>query len=162
MNFAREEEITLAETCLAEVLEQTFETMTLQDDIKLSQIIDSSVQPVTADGNLLQRVFLNLANNAQEAMPDGGCLTVTARRTNDMLEVTFADTGEGISEEDMDRIFDPLFTTKIKGTGLGLAVCQGIIERHGGTIDVRRNSEPTGGTTFEIRIPAKRITEENQ
>ena len=161
MNFAREEEITLAETHLAEVLEQTFETMTLRDNITLSQTIDSNVQPVTADGNLLQRVFLNLANNAH-AMPDGGCLTVTAKRTNDMLEITFVDTGEGISEEDMDRIFDPLFTTKIKGTGLGLAVCQGIIERHGGTIDVRRNSEPTGGTTFEIRIPAKRINGENQ
>ena len=96
---------------------------------------------------------MNLATNAQEAMPDGGQLAITAKHVNNHVEINFTDTGEGISDEIIGKIFDLLFTTKAKGTGLGLAVCQEIILRHGGTICVRRNEEPSGGTTFEVTLP---------
>ena len=107
-----------------------------------------------ADSEQLQRVFLNLANNAQEAMPDGGELTIRAQNTNGHIEVAFTDTGSGISDENLQKIFDPLFTTKRTGTGLGLAVCHEIIVRHGGTINASRNPEPEYGSTFTITMPA--------
>ena len=158
MNFTRLEETNLVETDLGEVLDLALETMIKNDNITILRNIDENVKPVMADGEQLQRVMLNLANNAQDAMPDGGQLAITAKNVNNHVEIIFTDTGEGISEENLGKIFDPLFTTKIKGTGLGLAVCQGIIERHGGTIHARRNVEPSGGVTFEVRIPATELT----
>ena len=93
---------------------------------------------------------MNLANNAQDAMPDGGQLAITAKNVNNHVEIDFTDTGEVISDEIIGNIFGPLFTTKSKGPGLGLAVCQEIILRHRGTISVRQNEEPRGGTIFEV------------
>ena len=81
-------------------------------------------------------------------------MTITAKNVDDHVEIVFIDTGEGISDENIGNIFDPLFTTKQKGTGLGLAVCQEIILRHGGTISARPNEEPSGGTIFEVNFPA--------
>ena len=144
----------LTEIQLDNVLEKFLETMVKNDNIVLSLQIDAGLCPVMADEEQLQRVFLNLANNAQEAMPGGGHLTITAASVNEHIEISFIDTGQGISEENIGQIFDPLFTTKTKGTGLGLAVCQEIISRHGGTISARRNEGPAGGTTFEVRLPA--------
>ena len=115
-----------------------------------------------ADQDQLQRVFLNLTNNAQEAMPDGGQLTINVRNVDNFVEITVTDTGEGISDENIDKIFDPLFTTKLKGTGLGLAVCQQIVERHGGTVSARRNEEPSGGTIFEVKLPTADVMRQTQ
>lgn len=154
MTFARVGSPTLTETDLAKVLEETLETMVINDNVKLSQEIDSDLYPVMADGEQLQRAFVNLANNAQEAMPNGGQLTITAQIANNHVEISFSDTGEGISEENIGKIFDPLFTTKTKGTGLGLAVCNEIVLQHGGTISAHRNEESSGGTTFKVLLPA--------
>ena len=154
MTFADVVDPVLAETRLDEVVRETLETMSKNDNITLMPRLDPDLHPVLADGEQLQRVFLNLANNAQDAMPDGGQLAITAKNVNNHVEIKFTDTGEGISDEIIGNIFDPLFTTKTKGTGLGLAVCQEIILRHGGTISVRRNEEPSGGTTFEVTLPA--------
>ena len=154
MNFAKIKEATLVETHLEDVLEQALETLSNRDDIDFLKNIESNIQPVMADAELLQRVFLNLANNAQEAMPNGGCLTIAAKNVNGTVQITFSETGDGISQETLEKNFDPLFTTKVKGTGLGLAVCLEIVEGHAGTISARRNLEPSGGTTFDVRIPA--------
>ena len=86
-------------------------------------------------------------------MPNGGCLTIAAKNVNGAVRITFSDTGYGISQENLEKIFDPLFTTKLKGTGLGLAVCQKIVEGHGGTISSGRNVGQSAGTTFDARIP---------
>ena len=99
----------------------------------------------------LRRVFMNLTMNAQDAMPEGGELTVSARRVDGFAEVAFSDTGVGISDEDVKKVFDPLSTTKSNGTGLGLAICQQIVSRHGGTIGVA--SQPSAGATFTVRLP---------
>ena len=87
-------------------------------------------------------------------MPNGGRLTITAKSVNKNVEIEFTDTGEGISDENIEKIFDPLFTTKAKGTGLGLAVCHEIVKQHGGTISARRNEESNCGTVIQVDLPA--------
>ena len=154
MTFARVGSPAPTETHLDSVLAESLETMTKNDNIELSQHVDPELPTVMADGDQLQRVFLNLANNAQEAMPKGGQLTITLRSVDEDVEIIFADTGNGISDENIENVFEPLFTTKTKGTGLGLAVCQEIVVRHGGTISLRRNVAAPSGTIFEVRLPA--------
>ena len=106
---------------------------------------------VHADVQQLQRVFLNLLINAQDAMPDGGVITVSTTKTNGFAEIAISDSGEGINPENIAKIFDPLFTTKSQGTGLGLAVCQQIVSKHGGAIEVE--SPPGEGATFKVKLP---------
>jgi signal transduction histidine kinase len=94
---------------------------------------------------------MNLALNAQAAMEHGGKLKISARREGNEVVVEFADTGTGIPAEQMERIFDPFFSTKPNGTGLGLFVSHGIIQGHSGSIEVE--SAVGKGTTFVIRLP---------
>ena len=154
MTFVRVGAPALTPTSLEEVIEESMATMDKNENISLSTRIDPDLRPVMADGEQLQRVFLNLANNAQEAMPEGGQLAIKAQSVDGHVEISFSDTGSGISDENIERIFDPLFTTKTKGTGLGLAVCQEIVMRHGGTIEALRNNGPNGGSTFAVKLPA--------
>ena len=112
-----------------------------------------------ANSDELRQVFLNLTMNAKDAMPEGGKLTISTqsieKRGKPFVSIKFKDTGEGISEENLNSIFDPFFTTKKegKGTGLGLSISHGIIENHGGEISV--NSKEGKGTTFIIDLPVK-------
>ena len=106
---------------------------------------------VQADGQQLDRVFQNLVLNAQDAMPNGGVITVGTTAANGFAEVVVSDTGEGVKPELITKIFDPLFTTKTKGTGLGLAVCQQIVSKHGGTLEVL--SELGVGSSFKVKLP---------
>jgi len=108
---------------------------------------------VNIDPDQIQQVLVNVITNATDAMPEGGKLTIGAGEKERFLEVEIADTGGGIPQEAIGKIFDPLFTTKAKGIGLGLAVCKAIIDRHEGNIEV--NSEIGKGTTFTIRLPLK-------
>ena len=103
----------------------------------------------------LGQVFLNLVLNAVDAMPDGGTLHVASRLTADgHLTMTFSDTGHGISPEHLTRVFEPFFSTKEQGTGLGLFVSHNIVQRHGGEITVQ--SKVGAGATFTVRLPAAR------
>ena len=154
MTFANVGAPSLVDTHLDKVIEESLETIAKNDNVTFAQHLEPDLHPVIADGGQIRRVFLNLANNAQQAMPQGGRLTITAKNVDTYVEISFSDTGEGISDENLGKIFDPLFTTKANGTGLGLAVCHEIILRHGGTISVRRNKEPSGGTIFEVKLPA--------
>jgi signal transduction histidine kinase len=86
-------------------------------------------------------------------MPDGGKLTVKTSETKDRVEIEFRDTGIGIADENMTKLFTPLFTTKAKGIGMGLAICKKIVEEHDGTIDFE--SKVGQGTTFTIKLPKK-------
>ncbi len=154
LSFARVRGPALAPTDLNKVIEDTVARMPLNKDVKLSLQVEEGLGAVMADDEQLRRVFLNLSHNAQEAMPDGGKLTVAAKHDDGHIEVSFTDTGVGIPEENIERIFDPLFTTKPKGTGLGLAVCQMIILRHSGTVTVRRSARPESETTFAVSLPS--------
>ena len=104
-----------------------------------------------ADEGQLRQVFLNLLRNAREAMLGGGRLTIATRPLEHEVEVTLRDTGRGMTEAVRARIFEPFFSTKEDGTGLGLAVCQQILKSHGGALSCE--SEPGRGTTFSVRLP---------
>ena len=106
---------------------------------------------VKADGDRLEQLFLNLVANGLQAMPEGGRLTVSARKRGRAVEVVIADTGAGIAEGDRERIFDPFFTTRARGSGLGLAICKKIVEEAGGAIAV--TGEPGEGATFTVTLP---------
>ena len=116
-------------------------------------------QAIKLDGNQgyladqIQQSLINLALNAIEATDPGGKVTfaITFISKDKMVEIAISDTGKGIPEEDLDHIFDPFFTSKESGTGLGLAITHGIIQQHGGTIEVK--SKLGHGTTFTIRLP---------
>jgi signal transduction histidine kinase len=102
---------------------------------------------------LLEQVFMNLFLNAMNAMPNGGTLDVSAQRRGGDLLVRVTDTGDGISPEDLDRIFDPFYTKALpgKGTGLGLSICHAIVDQHQGSIAVE--SRIGKGSAFTVRLP---------
>jgi signal transduction histidine kinase len=106
------------------------------------------------DPELLHRSLSNLVLNAMDAMPNGGKLTISARPRGANIEIKVADMGEGLTQEECERLFTPYYTTKLHGTGLGLAIVQSVVADHGGTIAVE--SREGGGATFIITLP--RIT----
>ena len=108
-------------------------------------------EPVRVDADRMRQALLNVLLNAIQAMPGGGTLTAAVARSRDRLEFRVRDTGPGIRPEDKPRIFDPYFTTRGKGTGLGLPLVQKIIDAHGGL--VRVDSEPGQGTEVILEIP---------
>jgi signal transduction histidine kinase len=110
-----------------------------------------ALPPADIDEGQLRQALLNLCKNAVEAMDAGGTLTVTAAAADGVIELAVADTGPGIPEEMRARIFEPFFSTKEHGTGLGLALTQHVITAHGGTIEV--TTAAGQGTTFTIRLP---------
>jgi CheY-like chemotaxis protein len=143
--------------------------------IKFSHSLPKTLWQVSADADQVQQAIQNMLLNAQEAMPGGGSITVSAANITtpdpdtpsmahitdgDYVHLVLTDTGTGIAEDDLGKIFDPYFTTKKmgaqKGVGLGLTVCYSIIKKHGGHIDVE--STAVGGTTFHIYLPARRAS----
>ena len=122
-------------------------------NIKIEFDIQGNLAPVNADSGQIQQAIIVLANNAIDAMPDGGTLTFRAFSQSSRVVVEVEDTGLGIPPEDVSKVFEPFFTTKEigKGTGLGLAVCYGIITEHGGRLSVRSNVGK--GTVFSIFLP---------
>ena len=119
--------------------------------VKVIQRLDPSGPRALADEGQLRQVFLNLLRNSREAMPGGGELIVESRVANGHAEVLFCDSGRGMTSDIREHIFEPFFSTKEGGTGLGLAVSQQILQAHGGSISCQ--SSPGGGTTFVVRLP---------
>ncbi len=118
--------------------------------------------PVLIDPMQLQQVLLNLLINAADAMPNGGTLTVTSSSEEETgtARIDVSDTGVGIREADADKIFHPFFTTKVGGTGLGLATSRQLLEQQGGAIEM--GAAPGGGTVFTIRLPLRTAVEEQE
>jgi len=109
------------------------------------------IPQIEADKDMLKQVFLNLTENGIEAMENGGALRVSTRRIEGFVEVSFRDTGIGVPRENLDKLFNPLFTTKSKGMGLGLTICKKLIEAHEGSIEVE--SDEGKGTAFRVKLP---------
>jgi signal transduction histidine kinase len=124
-----------------------------KEGILLERALEPGLPPIRGSVNHLEQVMINFLNNAREAMAGGGRLAVTSRRgpREGWVEVRIADSGPGIPAEHLSHIFDPFFTTKAAGTGLGLAVSYGIVQEHGGTIEVE--SAIAQGTTFVVALP---------
>jgi two-component system nitrogen regulation sensor histidine kinase NtrY len=119
--------------------------------ISLLLLLDSHLQTVAADPELLHRAISNLVLNAMDAMPEGGTLTLRARGDHGKVMIEVADTGSGLTPEECEKIFTPYYTSKKHGTGLGLAIVQSVVSDHGGRIQVQ--SQPGHGTTFVIELP---------
>ncbi|MDR1837867.1 MAG: PAS domain S-box protein [Treponema sp.] len=113
--------------------------------------LDENVPKILMDERLLKQALLNLVKNAQAAMPDGGVLTIATNHADNEIRISVCDTGAGISKENLTKIFDPYFTTKETGTGLGLTQVFKIIREHQGEITV--DSVPDIGTEFKIILP---------
>ncbi|MDQ3801114.1 MAG: ATP-binding protein [Acidobacteriota bacterium] len=122
--------------------------------LQLKIDLSENLPKVFADADQLEQVFLNLLLNARDAMPGGGELSIETFRADGSIAVRIADSGVGIEEKNLKKIFDPFFSTKPtgEGTGLGLAVCYGIVTAHNGKIEVESNNG--GGTSFLITLPA--------
>ena len=120
---------------------------------KIEVAVELPDQPVMMafDAQQIEQVLSNLVTNAYQAMPDGGQLSINSQAHNDEVIVAVSDTGYGIPPENMNRLFEPLFTTKAKGIGLGLAVSKNLLEANGGSIEVE--SEAGKGSTFTITLP---------
>ena len=141
---------------IAEILRSSANLVSHQkrgDQIEIKLDLSDDIPLINADGGQLQQAVIALATNAIDAMPDGGTLTFRAYAEPRRLAIEIEDTGIGIPTEDLSKVFEPFFTTKEvgKGTGLGLAVCYGIITDHGGRLAVRSNVGK--GTTFTIYLP---------
>jgi two-component system NtrC family sensor kinase len=119
--------------------------------IELGTAISAEPLPILGDSELLHRALSNLVLNAMDAMPEGGTLTVSAVRAREMVRISVADTGAGLTPEECERLFTPYYTTKQHGTGLGLAIVQSVVADHNGTIAVE-NVEG-GGARFVIGLP---------
>lgn len=141
-----------------EVLRRTFEaTAPLLDErkIMLEEKLSENLPPISGNADHLQQVFINLINNALDAMPDGGELKIETSREGNSVVINFADDGSGMTEDVRLKIFDTLYTTKgTRGTGLGLVVVKQIIQEHNGSIEVE--SETGKGTKFHLRFPIAR------
>ena len=124
-------------------------------DVHLSKLLGEDLPLISLDKGQIQQSIINLILNAIESTDPGGSVSVVTKgdRGSEMLQIEISDTGSGISRENLARIFDPFFTTKETGTGLGLAITYGIIEQHGGNIEV--TSKAGAGTAFVIKLPVK-------
>lgn len=155
MDFARVRPAAKSLVDVNEIIEKVLRLASFDkafQKLKIEQYFTENLPKIYADQDQLQQVFLNLLLNARDAMPDGGELFIsTAKNTKDLI-IEIKDSGIGIKAEDLKKIFDPFFTTKAtgKGTGLGLAVCYGIITAHGGKIEV---SNQKNGSSFLISLP---------
>ncbi len=134
------------------LLDEALQMVQIPRRIKIeNQVYEETWIWVNVDKML--RVFVNLIKNAVDAMPEKGTLEIRCCQTRDCVEIAFADTGTGISEDTLPKLFLPLFTTKAQGMGFGLAICKRIVEAHGGTITVETTENM--GTTFIVTLPLK-------
>jgi signal transduction histidine kinase len=150
LDFTRKNPPRLQEANLNEVVTSAVSPLSIPEKVKLA-FKPGEIPLMLIDEVQLQRVFTNMVVNAVQAMPNGGKLTVQTSRDHNFAEIAFSDTGIGISEENLRRIFTPFFSTKTSGVGLGLSICKQIVEGHGGRITVR--SKKGNGSTFTIKLP---------
>ena len=151
LDFARPKQPVFQDTNINSVIEQALEKSPLPDNVKVFTKLGNGLSQIVADADQLRQVFINLISNAAQAMPEGGELLIRTTQSDDFVKVEFKDTGTGISPENLEKILQPMFSTKIKGVGLGLTISKRIIESHHGKIEV--NSQVGQGTTFIITLP---------
>jgi len=156
LNCARPPKLNIRPHDIHKILESildSIKTKIASQRIVVSKQFNSQMPSINVDKEQIERVFLNVMINSLESMSNGGNMTITTEMEGDFLVVKIRDTGEGIPEEDIIRIFDPFFSTKPSGVGLGLSTTYGVVVSHGGTIDVE--SERNRGTLFVISLPTK-------
>ncbi|MDP8262632.1 MAG: ATP-binding protein [Candidatus Ancaeobacter aquaticus] len=157
LDFAREKEPKLTNANIHKLIKEILDGIELPSNIVSKVRFCSADSTLSIDPLLMGRVFQNIITNAIQSMPlVSGKIVVSTEKTDSALRVIIKDTGSGISEESLGKIFDPLYSTKARGTGLGLTFCKSIVERHGGVIAV--DSVVNEGTTFNIELPLPNVT----
>ena len=152
LSFARPKTPTRRKVDINKVVQETLSRNTVPENVEVVRQLDESLPVIPADPDQLSQIFANIIRNAIQAMPEAGQLLVKSEVPSPKwVSISFADTGVGIPPEELQKVFEPLFTTKAKGIGLGLAVAKTLLEGHGGTIEVQ--SEVEKGSTFTIRLP---------
>ncbi|MDD2582101.1 MAG: ATP-binding protein [Desulfuromonadaceae bacterium] len=154
MNYGRPLKLRRTQVVYHELLDKVLPV--LQDRLEeqhifVEQQIPTDLPPLWVDGELLRNCILNFVSNASQAMPDGGTITLGAALDGGLVKLTFRDQGRGISPDDMNKVFQPYFTTRDVGIGLGLAITERIIKEHGGAIEIE--STVGTGTTFTVSLP---------
>jgi signal transduction histidine kinase len=159
LRMARQQPMELRDCSIREELE-TIVTLVAKDaqdrGISLRLEADKEVSAFRGDGEKLRQAFLNIVINALQATPSGGSVIINLNKAESGFVISFHDNGSGIDPEDLQRIFEPFYTTKPDGTGLGLAVTRKIIEGHGGRLDIE--SEADRGTTVMVLLPLNELT----
>ncbi|PYT31687.1 MAG: hypothetical protein DMG57_04360 [Acidobacteria bacterium] len=159
LQFARPLKLRLAATDLAEVLDRAVAQLERGGpgyDVTVYKNYSPELRPFPFDAELMERVFYNLLLNAAQATSPQGAITVKTRAADDAAEIAVIDRGPGIDSKIMDQIFNPFFTTKPEGVGLGLAIVSKIVDEHGGKMGVE--SEPGKGSVFRVYLPIRRKT----
>jgi len=137
------------------VVSETVALSKIPSTVSVVQDFPENEVVTNADRDQLRMAFGNLITNAVQALEWVGKLTIALCQTDSQVEISFSDTGPGITPENMGKLFQPLFSTKARGIGFGLAITKMIVERHGGTIGVE--SEPGKGATFTIKLPFEKV-----
>jgi signal transduction histidine kinase len=163
LDFARQNQPEKKEADVLKTLNRTVSLVQNHKDFKNIEIIkdyDQYLPAFSFDADQMQQVFMNLIVNAQEAMSGGGTIHIRAKydAPSDQIEITFRDSGAGVSPEHLQKIFDPFYTTKEMGTGLGLSISMGIIQNHGGSLEVQ--SLQGEGAAFIVKLPISESRQE--
>lgn len=152
LDFARSRPPVHVQIDVNDAVQGALSDIPVPEGVEVVTELDEGLPPILADAIQLNQVFGNIITNAFQAMPEGGRLLVRSRAAEgEGVAISFTDTGTGILEENLGRMFEPLFTTKARGIGLGLAAVRLLVERHGGKVEVE--SEPGRGSTFTVWLP---------
>jgi nitrogen fixation/metabolism regulation signal transduction histidine kinase len=155
--FARPQKPLFKDIDIVDVIEETITILKPMLEIRGVKVNTPNKETIIkGDGELLKQVFMNIIINAAQAMPEGGEVRIEVGSERDIVTVSISDEGIGIKEQDLERIFDPFYSTKDKGTGLGLAIAHKIMQEHGGYIKAFRNKER--GSTFKLYFPCHEIS----
>jgi signal transduction histidine kinase len=154
LNFAKPKSPNLSACNIEDILEKNITFLTSQikqEGYTVETHYDENLPEVAADADMLYQAFLNILINAMQAMPGGGIIQVSIHSADHTVTIVIEDEGEGIPEDLLEKIWDPFFTTKAKGTGLGLVIVKNIIESHEGKVDII--NKPDAGSRVTIALP---------
>lgn len=156
LDYARERRPQLVACPLAPLVADAISVVPAPAHVTIDNQVSDTLPVPDLDKDQFRQVIVNLVQNAAEAIPEGrqGRVVVTATVSDEEIRIAIADNGAGIPEEQLDKIFEPLYTSKVKGTGLGLSIVSNAVNRHGGTLEVQ--SRRNVGTTFTVRLPRQR------
>jgi len=146
LGYVRNSPLKLTNVSVRKLVENSIQKINVPNDVEF--VISSNDIQIDCDTDKLDAVFINLIVNSIQAMPEGGTIEIKINEQDNMTILEFVDSGEVIPDDDLEKVFEPLFTTKQKGTGLGLASCKNIVEQHHGEISVKNNP-----TTFTVKLP---------
>ncbi len=156
LNFAKPRTPHLVSCKIEDIIEKNITFLASQikgEGYTIDKHYDNKLPEITADPDMLYQAFLNILINAMQAMPQGGKINVQICSNDNAVEIIFEDQGEGIAEDILEKIWDPFFTTKSKGTGLGLGIVKNIIESHDGTVHIKNRS--VSGARVTVRMPVE-------